>query len=410
MQPQNLIMIVQLTLVAAAAAGVSALLWLNLRALRSAVSAMTQTLPNRALVEAMTSGQRELIAAIAAHQAAVDKLPAQMSAVVAAQVGAGLSGLVHEIEALHQGMLTETQRFVTGLAATTEALNKVLATLGDQGHLEDWVTALRESVAPFQQATASLNTQLSLTGEMLASLGQLAGQGANQEKKIGESFAQLTALLDRWSAAEMSHLRDIENRLLSRLEEVSATNNQVADALAVLKSASTRTLEAQQNLARSVQAMVGVARETLDLSRGVQTEHKGLLDAQRAAQDQIAQRQEGLDRHAQGFQLQMEALGQGVRTTLDGIVTTTARSVDVMRSELSTFHTSHQDALTQLDRRHAELRGAQGDLLSRMGTLVEQGARTLGSVPSRQNQTLLLAAMGVQVVLTGALIAAIVLT
>ena len=158
---------------------------------------------------------------IETQRQATEKLPDQLAGRVAGEVSRGLEPLHASV-----GQLTKEHRQAMGqltqtLSGSHQHLNQVLLALDRNGSLGEWVTSFRDTTEPFQLATQALTQHYETGGKLLATTGELVRQWSDQREAVQVAFRSFSETVERSQAAETTHLRDIEHRVMNRLEEVA---------------------------------------------------------------------------------------------------------------------------------------------------------------------------------------------
>lgn len=365
----------------ATAAGVVVLAVLSFRSSRL-LEQLRGILPDKGLVDRLVETQGALTQSIEAQRKAVQELPRTVAGTVAAEVKP----------------LSES------LARSHDHFSRAVLTLDQDGSLGEWVGGIREAVEPLQAVSTAIERHYDTAGQVLRTTSGLVEQWASQREAVVHAFQRFAETVERSAAAETTHLRDIEHRIMNRLEEVAETNAAVAHSLSELQTASRNTLETQAGLARSVEATVQRTSELIDLGKQTQTQHHELIRSQQAAQKELGRWQKDAD---QGLKKLHESVGQIAEATSQSLGQTRqelSRSISALQALLQEFHQSHGKALAQLQARQEAAARREEEIAQKQEGLIADVRRMLEGLPVRRFQLVSMALLGAQVVLTAVLL------
>jgi len=340
------------------------------------------------------------VGAIAGQREIVEALPTR----VAEEVRKGLEPVDGSVRRLTEENRQIMQQLSGQLATSHHHLDRVLLTLDREGHLGEWVASFRETAEPFQLATEALTAHYETSGKLLSTTGDLARHWSEEREAVQLAFRNFSEMVERSQAAETTHLRDIEHRVMNRLEEVAETNSTVSHALSELQTASRRTLEAHESLSDTVRSTVDKVGELLDLGHRTQAQHHQLIRAQEAVQKRFTTWHEGMEQRIGRFQQHLEEIpvkvGAAFKTQVEGAVAAFGK----LGGKLDDFHGEHARRLQETARQQATVVERQGALVEKQGSVLAELRRTTGLLPTRNLQIATLGLLGFQAVLLGALI------
>jgi len=339
--------------------------------------------------------------ALDAQRQTTEKLPALVAEKVAGQVEVGLDPLKGEI-----GRLSEAQQAALGeiseaLARSHNHFSQAVLTLNQDGSLSEWVSSLRDTAEPFQKATSSLELHYQTARQLLGSTGELVSQWASQREAVEGAFQHFSAMVERSAAAETTHLRDIEHRVMQRLEEVASTNTTVSQALSELQTTSRNTMASHQNLAQSVQDTVLKVGELADLGQRTQEQHHELVRAQKGVQQGFDAWRQQMERGVAEFQRKLEELPTRVATSLEEKTRTTIEGIQNLGQQLGDAQATHAQQLTDLRQKQEAVIETQTRLVRRQETLVGEVEEWITQLPTRTVQISILALLACQLVVLG---------
>jgi regulator of sigma D len=383
--------------------GVSVYSAWRLTALSQAVRPLQTALPDRALVEQLTSLQKSLRESVDAQRTAVQELPRTISGVVSTEVRGGLDPARKEIASLAQ----ESRSLSQALARSHDHLSQAVLTLNQDGTLGEWVGGFREAVEPLQSVSSAIERHYETAGQVLQTTSGLVEQWAAQREAVVQAFQKFSLTVERSAAAETTHLRDIENRLMNRLEEVAETNATVAKALSELQTAGRNALETSADLTSSVEKTRQQIAELLDLGRQTQTQHLELIRLQQQVQKDFG---EWDRRTGQQMTELHNSIGQIARSSteaLNALHKGTQQAVNSLAALLQKLHESQTQAIQELHKAQEAAAARQDATARRQSEIVDQVRSLLAGLPTRRDQRLSLILLGSQVAATVFVIVAI---
>jgi hypothetical protein len=346
---------------------------------------------------------KRLSLALDAQRQVTEKLPAMVAGAVAQEVQSGLAPLKNEI-----GGLAKTQESAMGqvsqaLSQSHQHFTRAVMTLNHDGSLSEWIASLRDTAEPFQQATATLVQHADATRHILTSTGELARECAGQRQAVESAFTHFSAMVERASTEETVHLRDIEHRVMQRLEEVAETNSMVAHSLSELQTTHQSHLAAQQNLAQAVEDTVVKVGELTDLGRQTQRQHHELVRAQQEVQTGFTAWRDDMDKGLERFQKRLEETPARVAASVENSTRETLDAVRQIGAELRQNHETHAKAVDGTQRRQEAVVKTQAQLVGRQEALLSEVEEWMTRLPSRSFQLAILVLLACQLVVLGLL-------
>ena len=334
---------------------------------------------------------------LAGHKQILTSLPGQ----VAGEVRKGLQPVEESLRGLIVENRQTLEELTTRLETSHQHLDQALLTLDRDGYLGDWVSSFRETAEPFQLATNALTDHYKTSGELLSTTGELVRHWSDEREAVQLAFRSFSETVERSQAAETTHLRDIEHRVMNRLEEVAETNSTVSHALSELQVASGRTLEAHENLADTVRSTVDKVGELLDLGQRTQEQHHQLIRGQEAVQKRFTNWHEGMETRIERFQRHLEEIPVKIGMAFQQQVEKAVEAFARLGSQIDAFHGEHTRILDETARRQAAVVERQGELAELESRVLDKLRRQAGLLPTRNLQVATLALLAVQVVLLG---------
>lgn len=376
--------------------GVSVYSARRLADLSKAIQPLQATLPDRALVEQLTGLQESLREAVDAQRTAVQELPGKFSGAVSTEVRGGLDPARKEMESL----ALQSRNLSEALARSHDHLSQAVLTLNQDGSLGEWVGGFREAVQPLQSVSSAIERHYETAGHVLRTTSGLVEQWAAQREAVVQAFQSFSVTVERSAAAETTHLRDIENRLMNRLEEVAETNATVAKALSELQTAGRHALETSTDLTSSVEKTRQQIAELIELGRQTQVQHHELIRLQQQLQKDFG---EWDRRTGQQLAVLHESIGkiaQGTTEALETLRKETQQAVAYLASLLQKLHQSQVQAIQDLHKAQQTAAAQQEAVARRQSEIVDRVEGLLAELPTRRDQRLSLILLGSQVAAT----------
>src|SRR6185369_6909983 len=210
------------------------------------------------------------------------------------------------------------------LARSHEGFTRAVLTLNHDGSLSEWVGGFREAVQPLVSVSSAVEHHYDTAGQVLRTTGALVEQWAAQKEAVVGAFEKFKESVDLSAAHEVRHLRDLEQRVMDRLEEVAETN---------------------ANVARSVERTVQQVTEVVEIGRQTQSQHHEVIRAQQQAQKDMA----GWHKQAeQGLATLQENIGRitaGTGAALESLRQETQKALTALGGQLEGFHREHVKAV-----------------------------------------------------------------
>jgi hypothetical protein len=330
-----------------------------------------------------------LARALDAQREAVRQLPQAISETVSAEVRGGLEPLRLE--------MTAVGTLAASLAASHDHFTQAVLTLNNDGSLAEWVGGFREAVQPFEQVSSALARHYDTAGQVLRTTSGLLEQWAVQRDAVVHTFEQFAEVVERSAAADTTHLRDIEHRVMNRLEEVAETHALVAHALSELQTAGRHALETQTQLAGAVEKTVQEVHELVELGRQTQGQHLELVRAQQQVQQELGQWQREAAAGLATLQAGVGQVGEATAQALERMRQGTQSAVADLRELLKDLQLVQARGLQELRERQEEAARHQTDLAGRQERWLAGAQAMLAGLPTRRYQMVSLALLAAQI-------------
>lgn len=214
----------------------------------------------------LTKTSSALSSTIDAHKEVVQELPALVGAKVSSQVECGLRPFSQELQTLNGRTITSLKELQSKLGQDHHLFSQALLTLNSQGDLSEWVNKFREVIEPLQKTSTSLEQHYQTSQGILRTVQSVVVEFSGIRKSAESSFERITTVVEHWEASQSTHMRDIENRILSRLEEVADIQDKVANGLSEQQVATAKLSASNDELCRSVKQVNEVVGGMRDLN------------------------------------------------------------------------------------------------------------------------------------------------
>jgi hypothetical protein len=346
------------------------------------------SLPDRALVEQLSSSQVALTASIEAQRKITQDLPRTVSSTIASEVRGGLVPFQKASEALSGE-----------LARSHDGFTRAVLTLNHDGSLSEWVGGFREAMQPLVTVSTAVEHHYETAGQILRTTGELVEQWAAQKEAVVSAFDKFREAVDVSAAHEVRHLRDLEQRVMERLEEVAETNANVASGLSELQVSGRNALETNADLARAVERTAQQVGEVVEIGRQTQSQHHELIRAQQQAQKDAAEWQKQAEQGLTRLQTGIGQISAGTNAALEALRKETQATLTALEGQLAGFHRQHAKAVQDLSARQEAVAKVQEALAEREQELLGEASLLLRSLPTRRNQVATLALFGAQLAL-----------
>ncbi len=220
-----------IVIAAGVVAGVGILVWSarSMGGLAAGLERLETQLPGPADLQ-------QLSQALDAQRRTTEQLPELVSGAVASEVKVGLTPLQSELRGMSKTQQGALGQVSNALAQSHNHFTRAVMTLNHDGSLSEWVTSLHDTAEPFQKAATTLVQHSETTRQILSSTGELVRECAGQRQAVERAFTHFSDMVERSATEETVSLRDIEHRVMQRLEEVAETNSLVAQSLSELQT------------------------------------------------------------------------------------------------------------------------------------------------------------------------------
>ncbi len=358
---------------------------------------------SNSLLWMMGDTNQDLANAIQTYKRAVDNLPKQVSQDLSREVRAGIDPTRQELETLTKQVGISTKELLVLLDASHTSLSKTLATVNTDGALSEWVGTLRETIEPLQAATSALDRHYQTSERILDKTGELIIQWTSQRQVVENAFTKFSATIEAWAANETTQLRDIEPRILERLQEVSSTNSLVAQGFSQLESSQTHLSDAQRKLSECVERISLDLLTVVDGARQNQDGHQGLIRRQTELHEQLKTLQTEMQFRGEQFETQTKEALINLTTAHGQLVSDMGGYIKKLLSTLSQFHDWNKERMEEITVQHVKLINSQRELISEQSKLIPKFESLIYGLPTAKSVNIGLWLLAIQLLLTSAI-------
>lgn len=329
------------------------------------INEIANKLPSSELLNTLTAVNRSLVQSLDAQRSITGKIPDIIGRTLASEVSRGLGPMPAELKTLTQTISASIETYTQTLADSQEQLTGAIMTLNRDGSLAEWVDSFRDVSEPIQLAAASLDQHYQTTARILESLSHLTADWADQKKAVETSFTRFSEAVEAWMIDETTHFRNVEHRIMNRLEEVAATNETATQSLSALQTAHTKMAGAQDHLSDSLSEVIRKIPEIIDMAGKTQEQHRDLIRVQAELQTALGDLREKTLERSDDFEKRTERLIGDM-----------------------------EKAFSKIEKRYSALSEAIEALVRDNQTLTRDSREVMRDMPSRKIQTLTAALTG----------------
>jgi uncharacterized protein YoxC len=289
----------------------------------------------------------------------------------------------------------EMQHQYSALTASADRLARAFTTLDQDGKLSEWVDVFREAIGPLQRSAAEVEQNHGLMRQMLATTAQLLQDWTAQREQIQQALVRLSDMMERSLSEEATHARDIEHRIMARLEEVQRSDQLVASTVSKLEIVRTRYDDLVEQVRENIRKSDGVLEKAGPIYEGLRelvARHGEVVTAMRGVASDLGGTLTGLNTSL--HQVPREVAAE-VNAHLSQIVPV----IQGVSAEVRRMQEAHGAALEHLGS------GIKG-MLDRQNEAAESAREALQAAlasqqqgPTRENQKVLVGLLVVQCIL-----------
>lgn len=352
------------------------------------------------LAEDMSRTNRILSRSVDTHRETVGRLPQLVSRHVAGEVRKGIEPVQNELRTLAEETRTGAAQVADSLSSAHGHFTGVLMTLNSDGHLSEWVDSFREVAAPIREVSDAIRHHYETSERLLDATGKLVVQWSGQRRATEDAFKRFSSVMEQWAVDETTHFRDVEHRIMNRLEEVAGTNAMVAKSLSELQTAQTKMAGAQEEFSDTINKTALGIGEILDANRQAQDRHIEAIRAQEQLQDQLAAIQRAFEKRTAAFDERMNEMMARLEETQTSFFTNAKNSFEKLAGRTDEMNSGHVEVLGKMKTIFESAATGQTDLIEKHRNLVDHARSVLSGVPSKKMQTVFAALLAVHLFLT----------
>ncbi len=287
--------------------------------LNRGINEITGKLPSRELLNSSAGLNQSLIQSLDAHRSMTGKIPDIIARTLAGEVERGLGPASAELKSLTESISESIESYTHTLSESQNQLTGAIMTLNRDGSLAEWVDSFRDVSEPIQKAVASLDRHYQTTGRILESLGNLLADWADQKNAVERAFTRFSEAVEAWMVDETTHFRNVEHRIMNRLEEVAATNETAVQSLSALQTAHAKMAGAQDNLSDSLSEVIRKIPEIIDMAGKTQEQHRDLIRVQSELQTALGDLRDKTLERSDDFEQRTKRLAVDMAKTFETI-------------------------------------------------------------------------------------------
>ncbi len=291
-----------------------------LQTLKTKLEELHDVIPDKQLISALSSVQQNLSSVLSDEQKAIQNLPLLVSSTVSTQVNQGLEPLRNELSKSTQSSVSALLRLTDGLNHSHENFLQALSTVNNEGHFTEWITALRETVAPMEVAGGAIQNHYSTATSLLECNTRFVADWSVRWDEVADHLKKFNDHFEGWFTQERISRGQIEHRIMNRLEEVNDSNYLVKTSLAEMQSSGVKLLDSSRDLTDAVSALNSRLRELSIKHESLMSMQKDLLDGHAKVQSKLESFQVDLLKRSQSHQEQLGAFISKVETALSNTI------------------------------------------------------------------------------------------
>ncbi len=352
------------------------------------------------LVEDMSKSNRTLSRSVDTHRETIGLLPDLVSRHVAGEVRKGIEPVQHELRTLAGETQSGAARLADSLAKAHDHFTGALMTLNSDGHLSEWVDSFREAAEPIKSASSAIQHHYETAEQLLDTTGKLIAQWSGQRRAVDDSFKRFSSVMEQWAVDETTHFRDVEHRIMNRLEEVAGTNSMVAQSLSELQTAQTKMAGSQEEFSETINQTASRFGEILDITRRAQNRHIEIIRTQEQLQAQLKTIQGAFQKRTAALDERMNEMMAGLEKIQGAFFSNAEKSFEKLTGQTDALNNEHAAALGKLKTMFETAAVSQTGLIEKHQNLVDHAKSVLSGVPSKKMQTVFAALLAVHLFLT----------
>ncbi|MGD9211614.1 MAG: hypothetical protein PVI90_12590 [Desulfobacteraceae bacterium] len=343
-------------------------------------------MPEKSLVESLVSGNNMLKDALESHQQMINTLPELVGDRISQEVILGIKPVKEEINQLTSDVGKRISTLTTELGQSHQDLSDTLLTINTEGYLSDWIGSLKETVTPLENATRAIEVHYVTAESLLNQSREFTTQWAGNWQNIAGKFSTFTEEFTRWASSETTHMRDIEHRIMNRLEEEAESKYLIAESLNGLQKAKTQLLESGVELNESMNKINSHMLELKAFIENTQNQHSELLHHQREFQTAFQTWQTNIQDQTEVIQNTTADFVKNVESDLNTILTCVKEKINELVTDYQQLHKAREQQLDLLINKMTSSYDADAVLVTKQRQLVDTIEKIVNLLPNRNVQ------------------------
>lgn len=358
----------------------------------------TMNLPD--LMDELNRSGRALSASLNTHRETARQLPDLVSRDVAEEVRKGVEPVQAELKNLTEETRGEMARVAEAFSKSHDQFASALLTLDADGHLGEWVASFREVSEPMRTASDAIERHYETAERLLDAAGKMIIQWSGQRQSVESAFSKFSSVVEQWAVDETTHFRDIEHRIMNRLEETAGTNALVAKSLSELQTAHTKMTATQEDFSETVNKAALKLGEILDMAGETQSRHLEIVRAQEQLQTQLKTLQTQFEENASALGDRMKDMADELEKMQGAFFTNAKKSFEMLTDQTEIFYQRHVASLDKVNALQEMSAERQTGIVDRQREITDKARTVLDNLPSGKMQLVVTGLLFFHVLLT----------
>ena len=215
------------------------------------IEGVQSTIPNNSILSRLGDLSDTLNQSLNTTHQVIQKTPVKLGEIISNEVDKGLKTTINSIEELSQNLTKSHGQFQTALTA-----------LAEPGHLTEIAEQFGETAISFKNLSTTFDANETTIAGILNNTGSILENWSSQRTLFEETYEKLAHVLLDWAQKDQVHRGEIENRLMSRFDEMQTIERELSEKFNELKSENlkliTSVAELRSTLHGTVQTMADV--------------------------------------------------------------------------------------------------------------------------------------------------------
>lgn len=360
--------------------------------------------PDVKLANNMAKTADALSSSLVAHKHSLKELPSLVSGNVSSEVKTGIEPFQGELANLGNKVESSINHLADNLSDTHNEFLQALHTLNVDGELTEWIDSLRDTIKPLQQVSYSLNNHYETNAKLLSVSHDLVVQLAGLKEAAETSFSSISGVVRHWESKEDLHARHIESRIMSRLEEVQKSHEEVTRGISALQTSQNAMISVQKGLSESMQDATSSFDGLSTLNTSVQQQIQVLVEEQNRFKERLHKWQETIMTDSNNMQHSAKQFISDSQKSITKINEKMHEIVDKSTLMLASFHKTHQQSLNDLKQQHSIMAQTQTELTKEQRKTIQDIQNIIRQLPHRLLQITVVVMLFIQLLLLAALV------